>query len=66
MAEWANPPSVHPALTLPKPNDFIPTDFELRADLPQYQVGVYMCVCVGSVGFQRVGDCFSASVAPSP
>lgn len=36
LQEWADPPSIHPALTLPKPNDFIPTDFALRADMPQY------------------------------
>ena len=40
IQEWADPPAINPALTLPGANDFVPTDFALRADAPQYLVSL--------------------------
>lgn len=34
--QWADPATLHPALHLPPPNDFIPRDFSLRCDSPPY------------------------------
>jgi hypothetical protein len=75
IQQWADPSTINPALTLPKANDFIPTDFALRADAPQYQVYIYafihlrMCIylkdktCIFFVSF--LGRACAASARPS-
>ncbi|KAM3567256.1 hypothetical protein VYU27_010595, partial [Nannochloropsis oceanica] len=37
VSAWSNPREINPALTLPLPNEFLPTDFSLKCELPAYQ-----------------------------
>ncbi|EKU21330.1 insulysin [Nannochloropsis gaditana CCMP526] len=37
VAAWSNPPEIHPMLSLPSPNEFLPTDFSLICEQPAYK-----------------------------
>ena len=38
MSAWSNPKEINAALTLPLPNEFLPTDFSLKCEQPAYKV----------------------------